>query len=142
MGQKVNRCWLKCEEDRFRGGPKEQELYDRLSYDKILSIELNEPAYRFTYEDNYQRAIYTDGRSQSVSLNRIETVEDFSFAHWEGNQLLVEGRPRDGGFANETYSLIEGGMRLKAELYIRPAAFSEPIELVRIYDRIVNPDAP
>ena len=33
-------------------------------------------------------------------------------------------------------------MRLKAELYIRPAAFSEPIELVRIYDRIVNPDAP
>ena len=89
MGQKVNRCWLKCEEDRFRGGPKEQELYDRLSYDKILSIELNEPAYRFTYEDNYQRAIYTDGRSQSVSLNRIETVEDFSFAHWEGNQLLV-----------------------------------------------------
>jgi len=142
MGQKVDRCWFKCEEDRFRGGPKEQELYDRLSYDKILSIELNEPAYSFTYEDNYQRAIYTDGRSQSVSLNRLETVEDFSFAHWEGNQLLVEGRPRDGGFANETYSLIEGGTRLKAELYIHPAAFSEPIELVRIYDRIVNPDAP
>ena len=142
MGQKVNRCWLRCEEDRYRGGPKEQEVYDRLSYDKTLSIELIEPTYRFTYEDNYQRPVYTDGRSQSVSLNRLETVEDFSFAHWEDNQLLVEARPRDGGFANETYSLIDGGTRLKADLYILPAAFSEPIELVRIYDRIVNAVAP
>ena len=142
MGEKINRCWLKCADDRYRGGPKEQELYDRLSYDKTLSIELNEPAYLFTYEDNFQRPVYTDGRSQSVSLNRLETVADFSFAHWEGNKLLVEARPRDGGFANESYSLLEGGTRLKVEMYIHPAAFTEAIELVRIYDRIVKPLTP
>lgn len=142
MGEKVSRCWLNCADDRYRGGPEEQELYDRLSYDKTLSIELDEPAYQFTYGGDFQRPVYTDGRSQSVSLNRLETANDFSFAHWEGNQLLVEGRPRDGGFSNETYSLVENGTRLKVEMYILPAAFTEPVELVRIYDRIVNPATP
>ena len=136
MGQKVSRCWLNCEEDRFRGGPEEQELYDRLSYDKTLTIELGEPEYRFIYDDNYQRPVYTDGRSQSVSLAGLDEVDDFSMAHWEQNRLLVEARPRDGGFANEIYSLINQGSQLRVELYIQPKAFTEPIELTRIYDRL------
>ena len=136
MGQKVSRCWFGCDEERFRGGPEEQELYDRLSYDKTLTIELGEPEYVFTYDDNYRRPVYTDGRSQTVSLTGLDEVEDFSFAHWEGDSLLVEARPRDGGFANERYSLVEGGIRLKAELYIQPGSFTEPVELVRIYDRL------
>lgn len=137
MGQKVSRCWLNCEEDRFRGGPEEQELYDRLSYDKTLSITLGEPEYRFVYDDNYQRPVFTDGRSQSVSLAGLDEIEDFSMAHWEGEQLLVEARPRDGGFANETYSLLNNGQQLRVELYILPKLFTEPIQLTRIYDRIV-----
>jgi len=136
MGQKVSRCWLNCEEDRFRGGPEEQELYDHLSYDKTLTIELGEPEYRFVYDDNYQRPVYTDGRSQSVSLAGLDEVDDFSMAHWEQSSLYVEARPRDGGFANEIYTLINQGSQLRVELYIQPKAFSEPIELTRIYDRL------
>jgi len=136
MGQKVSRCWLNCEEDRFRGGPEEQELYDHLSYDKTLTIELGEPEYRFVYDDNYQRPVYTDGRSQSVSLAGLDEVDDFSMAHWEQSSLYVEARPRDGGFTNEIYTLINQGSQLRVELYIQPKAFSEPIELTRIYDRL------
>jgi hypothetical protein len=136
MGEKVGRCWLGCEEDRFRGGPKEQELYDRISYDKGLSITLGDQEYLFTYDDNYPRAVFTDGRSQSVSLTGLENVEDFSFAHWEDNSLLVEARPRDGGFANEIYTLIEEGTRLRVEMYIQPRSFDVPLEIVRIYDRL------
>lgn len=138
MGQKVSRCWLNCEEDRFRGGPEEQELYDRLSYDKTLTIELGEPEYRFVYDDNYQRPVYTDGRSQSISLAGLDEVDDFSMAHWEQNRLFVEARPRDGGFANEVYTLINQGSQLRVELYIQPKAFTEPIELTRIYDRLIS----
>lgn len=138
MGQKVSRCWLNCEEDRFRGGPEEQELYDRLSYDKTLTIELGEPEYRFVYDDNYQRPVYTDGRSQSISLAGLDEVNDFSMAHWEQNRLFVEARPRDGGFANEVYTLINQGSQLRVELYIQPKAFTEPIELTRIYDRLIS----
>lgn len=138
MGQKVSRCWLNCEEDRFRGGPEEQELYDRLSYDKTLTIELGEPEYRFIYDDNYQRPVYTDGRSQSVSLAGLDEVDDFSMAHWEQNRLFVEARPRDGGFANEIYTLINQGSQLRVELYIQPKVFTEPIELTRIYDRLIS----
>ena len=140
MGQKVGRCWLNCKEDRFRGGPEEQELYDHLSYDKNLTIELREPEYLFIYDDSYQRSVYTDGRSQSISLAGLDEVQDFSMAHWELNTLLVEARPRDGGFANETYTLTEQGMRLRVNLYIYPRAFSEPIELTRVYDRM-TPDS-
>lgn len=137
MGQKVDRCWFSCEEDRFRGGPREQELYDRISYDRQLTIELNAPEYMFTYQDNFQRPVYTDGRSQSVSLAGLDEVEDFSFGHWENGKLLVEGRPRDGGFSNETYSLIDNGSRLRVEMYIEPRSFSEPVELVRVFDRVM-----
>lgn len=138
MGEKVSRCWLRCEEDRFRGGPAEQELYDRISYDKTLTTKFGEGQYLFTYDDNYQRPVYTDGRSQSVSLTGLDTVKDFSFAHWEGKTLLVEARPRDGGFANETYTILDAGKRLRVEMYIHPEGFTEAIELVRVYDRVAN----
>ena len=138
MGEKVSRCWLGCEEDRFRGGPAEQELYDRISYDKTLTTQFGEGQYLFTYDDNYQRPVYTDGRSQSVSLTGLDTVKDFSFAHWEGKTLLVEARPRDGGFANETYTILDAGKRLRVEMYIHPEVFTEAIELVRVYDRVAN----
>jgi hypothetical protein len=139
MEQKIDRCWFGCGEDRYRGGPKEQELYDRLSYDKSLHIELGEPEYVFTYDDGYTRSVYTDGRSQSVSLTGLDEVEDFSMGHWEGNRLHVEARPRDGGFANETYALQQGGSQLRVELYIRPGAFTEPVTIVRVYDRMPSP---
>ncbi len=135
MGQKIDRCWFGCEEDRYRGGPVEQELYDHLSYDKTLQITLGEPEYVFTYDDGFRRSVYTDGRSQSVSLTGLDEVEDFSMAHWEGSQLMVEARPRDGGFANETYSLINNGTQLRVVMYIEPGSFTEPVTLTRVYDR-------
>ena len=135
MGQKVKRCFFNCEKDRYRGGPEEHELYDRLSYDRQLQITLEEPKYLFVYEDNYQRPVYTDGRSQSVSLTGLDEVEDFSFAYWENDTLLVEARPRDGGFTMESYHLSADGMQLTVALYIQPFSFTEPIELNRVYDR-------
>ena len=136
MGQKISRCWLNCEKDRFRGGPEEQELYDRLSYDKTLIITLQEPEYLFVYDDNYRRPVFTDGRSQSISLTGLDDVEDFSMAHWEGTTLFVEARPRDGGFANEAYTLSSEGSRLQVKLYIQPDGFTQPIELTRVYERL------
>jgi len=136
MGQKVDRCWLNCQEDRFRGGPEEQELYDRISYDKTLTIEISEPEYLFTYDDSWKRSVYTDGRSQSVSLTGLAEAKDFSMAHWENNSLQVEARPRDGGFANETYTLINNGLQLRVEMYIQPRSFTESLEITRIYDKV------
>lgn len=138
MGQKIDRCWFGCKDDRYRGGPAEQELYDRISYDYSLHIELNEPEYVFTYDDGYRRPVYTDGRSQSVSLTGLDALEDFSMAHWEGNRLLVEARPRDGGFANETYTLMQNGTQLRVEMYIQPGSFTAPVQIVRVYDKVTD----
>jgi hypothetical protein len=134
-GEKVKRRWFDNSKDRYRGGPVEQELYDHLSYDHELDIVLSPPEYNFTYEDDFQRPVYTDNRPRSVSLSSIEEIEDFSFAHWSEGKLRVEARPRDGGFTDETYSLINEGTQLKVELFINPKSFREPIEIVRIYDR-------
>lgn len=141
-GERIQRRLFSIEKDRYRGGPAEQELYDHISYDKELTIVLTEPEFSFIYDEGFQRPVYTDNRSLSVSLSRVEEIEDFSFAHWENNKLLVEARPRDGGFAEESYSLITAGTQLKVELYIKPRVFQIAIEIVRIYDRKTENPAP
>ena len=119
----------------YRGGPVEQELYDYISYEKTLEISRQEAQYTFVYGD-FVRPVYLDNRSQRVSLSRIDEVEEFSFADWNNDTLLVEARPRDGGFTEERYQLSEDGLQLSVELYIHPSGFREAIELTRIYDRV------
>lgn len=138
-GQTVKRSLFDRTEDKYRGGPEDQELYDRISYDKVLTINLTGDVYQFTYADGYLRPVYTDDRSRSVSLTELEKVEDFSLGHWENTRLLVEARVRDGGYTEESYALINDGRQLQVDLYIRPRTFQEPIEVTRVYDRAVLP---
>jgi hypothetical protein len=134
-GEKVQSSWFDRRKDRYRGGPSEQELYDRLSYDKVLTITPGANAYDFTYADNFSRPVYTDNRSHSVSLNALDAVTDFSLGHWEGAVFKVEAHPRDGGSVEESYRLINRGKQLQVDLRLRPKAFREPITLKRVYDR-------
>lgn len=137
-GQKIERRLFDRRKDRYRGGPEEHELYDRISYDQVLEISPQGEHYRFTYEDDFVRNIYTDNRSRTVSLSAIEEVADFSLGHWEDERFLVEGRVRDGGFTQETYRINSAG-QLRATFYIKPKSFGHPIELTRIYDRVTSP---
>ncbi|MFK7865107.1 MAG: hypothetical protein AB8B95_12880 [Pseudohongiellaceae bacterium] len=137
-GGKVRRRWFsKREEDFYRGGPAEQELYDRISYDDALEISINGVECTFEYEDDYIRVFHSDGRSRRSSANSFyrEGSEDFSLAHWEGDKLIVEARPRDGGFTLETYSLSADGNQLTVELQIEPDSFGAAISLVRVFNR-------
>lgn len=137
-GGRVQRKWFGREEkERYRGGPAEQELYDRITYDPILRIDYTEPEFWFGYADGYQRIFHSDGRTRSIGANDHYSSggEDFSFAAWEGETLIVEARPRDGGFTIETYTLEENNTRLRVELEIRPENFGATIRLVRVYER-------
>ena len=138
-GSKVARRFFKKRpEDFYRGGPVEQELYDRISYDDVLTIAYTEPEFRFSYADDYLRIFHTDGRRRSTTANDFYTEggEDFSFANWEENALIIEARPRDGGFTLETYTLQADGNQLRVEMQIEPDSFRATINLVRIYDRV------
>ncbi|MFT7472487.1 MAG: hypothetical protein ACI8XU_002385 [Kiritimatiellia bacterium] len=136
-GKVTRRFFRKRPEDFYRGGPEEQELYDRISYDDVLRIEYTDPEFTFTYADNYQRIFHTDGRRRSTTANSFYTEggEDFSFGNWDAGALVVEARPRDGGFTLETYTLEEGGNRLRVEMTIEPESFRGAISLTRVYDR-------
>lgn len=136
-GKVARRFFRKRPEDFYRGGPPEQELYDRISYDDVLSIEYAEPEFIFTYADDYQRIFHTDGRRRSTTANSFyaEGGEDFSFGNWDAAALIIEARPRDGGFTLETYTLEEGGNRLRVEMTIEPNSFGSAISLTRVYDR-------
>lgn len=118
---------------RYRGGPEEHELYDRASYDNVLSIGIDSPEITFTYADGYRRTFYTDGRGRSVSAKGMST--DYSFADWGEEKLFVESVPRDGGRTREVYSLMANGNQLRAELELKPLGFSVPVKIVRIYNR-------
>lgn len=134
-GRDVRQRLFDFSDERYRGGPEEQELYDRIAYDDELTLELNPPEYLFTYEDDFTRSVYMDNRQRSVSLSNIGEVEDFSLGHWEDDALVVEGRPRDGGFTEEIYTLTNEGSQLRVELTLKPRTFQVPIKLVRVYDR-------
>lgn len=135
-GKVKRRLFSKRPEDFYRGGPEEQELYDRLSYDDVLSIQFHDNEFRFVYADDFTRVFYTDGRTRSTAVNDYfrHGGADYSFANFEGDILLVESRPRDGGFTEETYTLAAEGRQLKVELLIKPNSFGVPIELMRVYD--------
>lgn len=134
-GEQVKSSRFDSNKQRYRGGPPEQELYDRFSYDPVLTISAQASGYLFEYADGFKSVVYTDNRSHSVSLNDLAAQTDFLLGHWEAGKFQVEAHPRDGGTANITYSLLENGKRLKASFIIKPQSFSEPIELERVYDR-------
>ena len=143
-GRVPRRGWFsRPEEDRYRGGPADQELYDRISYDDVLTITYDEPEFVFEYADNYRRVFHTDGRRRSTGVNDYfeSGGTDFSFGNWTGDQLIVEARPRDGGYTLETYSLEAGGQRLRVEMDLQPFVFGAPNTLTRVYDQ-VNPSPP
>ena len=137
-GGKVSRSWFKKKErGRYRGGPEEQELYDRLSYDTELRISIEGPECWFGYNDGYQRVFHTDGRTQSVgaSDHYSKGEQDFAIGDWEGDTLVVEGRPRDGGFTLESYTVEEEGQRLRVGLELKPATFGASVKMTLVYDR-------
>jgi len=136
-GRVQRRGWFSNKEDIYRGGPAEQELYDRISYDDILTIEYNEPEYVFEYADQFKRVFHTDGRRRTTGVNAFfeEGGQDFSIANFDDNSLVVEARPRDGGYAMEIYTLLGDGNQLRVEMTIEPASFGASISLVRIYDK-------
>ena len=121
---------------RYKGGPSDQQFYDHISYDDNLRIQENEPEFRFSYEEGFERVFYSDNRGRSVSASGLQSGagKDYSFASWEGSKLMVESRPLDGGHAMETYSLDPDG-RLRVEMHLKPLMFPAPIDIVRVYDR-------
>ncbi len=137
-GDRVERRWFgRNEKGRHRGGPEEHELYDRISYDEVLRIDYDPPELWFGYADGYQRIFHTDGRTLVIGANDHYSngAQDFSFGDWEEGALIVEARPRDGGFTLETYTLEENNTRLRVELEIKPGNFGAPIRMTRVYDR-------
>jgi hypothetical protein len=134
-GGKATKGFFNRDREFYRGGPVEQEMYDYISYELTLDISMADREYSFQYGE-FLRPVYLDNRGNSISLSSLDDVRDFSFGHWEDNQLVVEGRPRDGGFTDERYSLSDDGNQLRVELYIQPRFFNQAIELVRVYDRV------
>ena len=122
---------------RYKGGPADQALYDHISYDEVLRIQQNEPEFRFTYAEGFERVFYSDGRSRSVSASSLQSGvrRESTFSYWDGNKLMVESRPLDGGSIMESYSLDNDG-RLRVELHLKPLTFLMPIDIVRVYDRV------
>ena len=135
-GEKIKSSWFDRRKDKYRGGPADQELYDRFSYDTVLTITRESSGYVFEFADNYKARVYTDNRSHSVSLNALESSEDFLEGRWEGQLLKVDMHPRDGGYAYATYEVKENGKKLYATYLIKPGSFTEEFELERVYDRV------
>lgn len=132
--------------ERYRGGPPEQVLYDNISYEQTLTFSHQEPEFRLVYGNDFERVFYSDNRSRVVSASGTSRADrqDYSFASWDGDKLLVETRPRDGGWINETFEILPATGQLKVMLELEPSSFGAPIRILRIYDRapVAEPASP
>lgn len=126
---------------RYRGGPDDEALYDRLTYEQRMSVAIDGDNFMFRYADGAERRFSTTRttRSQSASGSRAEDNVDFSFAYWDGPKLLVESRPRDNGWILETYRVLEKTGQLELLLDLNPVRFGHRIELKLIFDRVRQP---
>lgn len=126
---------------RYKGGPPEQALYDHISYDEALQFAYTDPEFKLVYEQDFERVFYSDNRKRVVSASGMSTADkqDFSFASWDGNKLLVESRPRDGGWIIETFEILPASGQLQVTLELKPSSFGVPINIIRIYDRLATP---
>ncbi len=127
---------------RYRGGPPEHALYDHISYDENLEFNYIPPEFHLRYDYGFERVFHSDNRKRVVSASGsiAGDNQDFSFASWDGYTLLVESRPRDGGWTLERYELLNDGLQLKATLQIKPSSFAFPINITRIYDKVLADD--
>ena len=127
---------------RYKGGPKEQEIYDHISYDETLEFDYSTPKFQLEYEEGFERIFYSDNRKRVISASGTVSgdSQDYSFASWDENQLLVESRPRDSGWILETYELDPVTLQLRISLELKPSSFSEPILITRVYDRAPEPE--
>lgn len=123
---------------RYRGGPEEHALYDHISYDETLEFNYNDPEFQLVYDEGFTRIFYSDDRRRTVSASGTsdDDGQDFSFASWDGNNLLVESRVRDGGWILETHTLQSEGSQLRVAMELKPSSFPVSINLTRVYDRI------
>jgi hypothetical protein len=73
MGQRARRGWFERRDDVYRGGPADQELYDRISYDKRIDITFDGESYLFTYAGDYERGRFLDGAFRKRQVPRRGT---------------------------------------------------------------------
>jgi len=129
---------------RYRGGPPEHALYDHISYDDYLNFMYTPPEFRLVYDQGFQRIFHSDNRKRVVSASGTVAGDnqDFSFASWDGNTLIVESRVRDNGWTLERYELLNEGLQLRAILQLNPSSFALPINIIRIYDKVLDGEEP
>lgn len=122
---------------RYKGGPKEQEIFDHLLYDERIQIARNGPEIHMLYLEGFERRFFTDGRGRTVSASGSSSGDgqDFSFGGWNGNTLNVEAKPRDGGWTRESYTLDPTGNRITVHLTLKPLLFPVEVEANLVYDR-------
>jgi hypothetical protein len=122
---------------RYKGGPKEQEIYDHLIYDETLNVTQSGPEIRMEYADGFARSFFTDGRGRTVSASGSASGDtgDFAFGAWAGNILNVEAKPRDGGWTQESYTVDPETGKLHVALKLKPLLFPAVVEAQLVYDR-------
>ncbi len=120
---------------RYRGGPKEHAIYDHISYDDSLHFQYHPPEFQLIYDYGFERVFHSDNRKRVVSASGTIAGDnqDFSFASWDNERLIIETRARDGGWI---YEIIETTVdTLTVTLELNPSSFAEPIKVKRIYNR-------
>lgn len=102
--------------------------------DSPLQISAEGPRMSIDYADGTRRTFYTDGRSRIVSAREAPDPTGYSSGYWDGDALVVQTQPRDGGRIVERFELSADRQHLRVKMQARPIYAPFSFEVERVYD--------
>jgi hypothetical protein len=116
----------------------QQELAKTLLFAKEFQITQHEPEIIMTFPDSEQRIIHTDGRGITITASGYTSNPMGPYiAGWdEDNQLTIETTTSSGMMIEELITLSSDGSQLHARVNFKLPKLDNPIETIRVYDRI------
>lgn len=101
-----------------------------------LDIEPGTNGYTFTYDELLPRRVQPNPAGRVYSASGDELVSDtigYTLAWWDGDSLVLETDPPDGGHYTERVTPLADPPRLEYRVKVELVILEEPVEVERVF---------
>ncbi len=102
-----------------------------------LDINRLEDGFAFTYDELLPRRVRPNPAGRVYSAKGDELISDsigHTLSYWEGDTLVLETDPPDGGRYLEKIKRLHAPERLEYRVNVKLRVLTEPVEMVRIFE--------
>jgi hypothetical protein len=101
-----------------------------------FNIDVRDDGYLFVYDSTLPRVVKPNPAGRIFSARGDELVVDIfghTLSYWEGNSLVLETDPPDGGKYLERVHVTASPRRLEYRVKVNVRELEEPVEVLRVF---------